>query len=479
MKNPIQLYRNLPLMVKVTLVFALASFATSGINYVTTPIFTRILSKEQYGLVSVYNSWYSIIQVFASLTLIFPGILNVGLYNHKENMWKYLSSMLGITTICSAALGILYLLFFNTVNRLFNLPPNLVILMLILCFLSPATTFWTFRQRYHYDYKIAFIVSVGSALFAQIAAVVAVLWAKHHGFNRLADVRLWSAGLVNCTVALILFITICIRGKTFIDLPLWKTTFWIALPLIPHYIGSVVLSSTDKIMIDRMVGADKAGIYSLAAILSAIGVLLWRALSITFAPFINTKLHERNFKQIQTTVKPLLIVIAILCVIASMAAPELILLLAHKDYLIGMAVVPPIAAGIFIHALYDIFSAVSFFHKRSTRIMTATLIAAGCNIVLNYIFIPRFGFIAAGYTTLISNLVLTGMHYWNMRVIEHETVYDPKFCLLLLILTTLGCLSANILYTQTVVRYLSIVILFFVMMTLHKKLAQSLIDMKV
>lgn len=479
MKNPIRLYRNLPSMVKVTLVFALASFATSGINYVTTPIFTRILSKEQYGLVSVYNAWYSIIQVFASLTLIFPGILNVGLYNHKDDMWKYLSSMLGITTLCTATLAILYILCFNTVNRLLNLPANLVILILLLCFLSPSTTFWTFRQRYHYNYKIAFCVSVSSALFAQIAAVVAVLWAKHHGFNHLADIRLWSAGLINSAVGLILFIIICARGKTFVDIPLWKTTFWIALPLIPHYIGSVVLSSTDKIMIDRMIGADKAGIYALAAILSALGVLLWRALSITFAPFINTKLHERNFEQIQTTVKPLLTVISILCVIASLAAPELIMILARKDYLIGVAVVPPVAASIFIHALYDVFSAVSFFHKKSTRIMTATLIAAGCNIVLNYLFIPRFGFIAAGYTTLVSNIILTGVHYWNMRVIEHETVYDPKFSLILLTVTTLGCLSANIAYLFPFVRYMSIIILFFFALSLRKKLMQSLIDMKV
>ena len=74
-------FKNMPQSLKATLVFAIASFATSGINYLTTPIFTRLLSGAEYGTVAVYNSWYSIVRVFASMTLIFPGILNVGLYD--------------------------------------------------------------------------------------------------------------------------------------------------------------------------------------------------------------------------------------------------------------------------------------------------------------------------------------------------------------------------------------------------------------
>ena len=78
--------------VKATLAFGIASFAVSGINYITTPIFTRLLSVSEYGVITVYNSWYEIVRVFATMTLIFPGILQVGLYEHKENRWKYLSS---------------------------------------------------------------------------------------------------------------------------------------------------------------------------------------------------------------------------------------------------------------------------------------------------------------------------------------------------------------------------------------------------
>ena len=52
----------IPENLKATFVFAIASFATSGINYITTPIFTRILTTSEYGLISVYNSWFEIVR---------------------------------------------------------------------------------------------------------------------------------------------------------------------------------------------------------------------------------------------------------------------------------------------------------------------------------------------------------------------------------------------------------------------------------
>ena len=475
MKALLNKFKSMPENLKATLVFAIASFATSGINYLTTPIFTRLLSGAEYGTVAVYNSWFAIVRVFASMTLIFPGILNVGLYDHSENRWRYLSSMLGITSLCSVLLGGVYALCPELFQRLLGLDGSLMVLMLFSCFALPATTMWTMKQRYEYRYKSTFFVSVGSAVLAQAVAVAAVMLADRN----LDRVRLWSAGLVNMAVGLALFAHILRKGKVFVDLPLWKKTFLVALPLIPHYLGGELLSSMDKIMIDALVGKQEAGIYALAAILSAIGILLWRALSVMFNPFVNAKLGSREFTKIREAVKPLMLVVGILCVIASLAAPEIIRILATEEYLAGIYVVPPVAAGIFIHAMYDTFAAVSFFHKKSTRIMTATLTAAAVNLVGNYVFIKSFGYIAAGYTTLLSNLVLTAMHYRSARLIEPEEIYDPRFSLRSVALVTAGCLLCNLLYPFTLLRYVLIAALLGFIVLRRRAVIDMLMGMKV
>ena len=472
-------YTAIPESLKAARVCAIASFATSGINYITTPIFTRLLTSEQYGTVAVYNSWYSIIRVFASMALIFPGVMNVGLYEHRDGRWKYLSSMLGLTTATTLILGVFYLLLSSQVEAALALPSTLVVLILLMCLSQPATTFWTFKQRYEYRYKETFFVSVGSALLAQILAIVAVLYARERGYTNLDHVRLWSAGVVNIAVGLILCVYIHKKGRKVVDIPLWKSTLIVALPLIPHYLGSEMLSSIDKIMIDKMVGSDKAGIYSLAAILSSIGVLLWRALNIMFAPFVNEKLGQKDYSSIRKNTKPLLEMAGIMCVIAALAAPEIIRILATEDYLQGVYVVPPIAAGVFLHAIYDTYSAVSFFNKKSFYIMAATVTAAVVNLVLNYVCILRFGYLAAGYTTLISNLVLVGMHYINVRRIEKAQIYDGKFSLLMIFVVVIGCLLCNLLYGGVVLRYVLIAILLVLMFLRRKNFFGSLIAMRV
>ena len=117
--------------------------------------------------------------------------------------------------------------------------------------------------------------------------------------------------------------------------------------------------------------------------------------------------------------------------------------------------------------------------KLSTRIMTATLTAAAVNLVGNFICINAFGYIAAGYVTLISNLVLTAMHYRNARRIEPEEVYDPKFSFLAVTLVTAGCLLCNLIYPFIALRYAIVAALLVFLWTQRKSVIDMLMNMKV
>ncbi|MGM9614974.1 MAG: lipopolysaccharide biosynthesis protein [Oscillospiraceae bacterium] len=455
MKALLAKIRDMPENLKATIVFAVASFATSGINYITTPIFTRLLTQSEYGVVSVYNSLYAIISVIATLTLSRPGVLNVGLYEHAENRWRYLSSMLGAVAASTVVVSAVVILVWPSASSLIDLPVSLVVLILLTCLLQPSVTFWTSKNRYEYKYKTTFVVTVGSALLAQIVSIAAVFWCSRHVENAdLAVVRLWSAGAVNLAVAATLYTYIWIKGKTFIDLPLWKKTFAFALPLIPHYLGFAFLNGTDKIMIQSMVGSDKAGIYSLAAVISTVGSLLWQALCVSLTPYMYAKLGARKFNDVREGVKPLLILVGLCCVLISLAAPEIIRILSTEEYLEGIYVVPPIAAGVFMHILYDVFSNISFFHKKSVLIMLATVTAAAVNVVLNYVCIRQFGYVAAGYTTLASYTLLAILHYGISVKIEKEKVFDVRFSILLSLAVIGACLLCNILYALPVLRYI-------------------------
>ena len=62
-------YSNMSITVKSGIWFTLCNFIQKGISFITIPIFTRIMSTQEYGSYSVYTSWYSLIAIFATLNL--------------------------------------------------------------------------------------------------------------------------------------------------------------------------------------------------------------------------------------------------------------------------------------------------------------------------------------------------------------------------------------------------------------------------
>ena len=62
-------YRSLSKPVKAALWYTVCNFINKGIALLTTPIFTRILTEEQYGTVSIFQSWFNILIIFTSLNI--------------------------------------------------------------------------------------------------------------------------------------------------------------------------------------------------------------------------------------------------------------------------------------------------------------------------------------------------------------------------------------------------------------------------
>ena len=74
------------------------------------------------------------------------------------------------------------------------------------------------------------------------------------------------------------------------------------------------------------------------------------------------------------------------------------------------------------------FGAIEFFFEENRFIATASVFGAGLNVLLNYIFIPIFGFVAAAYTTLLCYICFSLAHYVFMRrVLKKHGIKDQVF----------------------------------------------------
>ncbi|MCC8153168.1 MAG: oligosaccharide flippase family protein [Tannerellaceae bacterium] len=457
-----KLYTNMSAPVKASVWFTICNITQKGISLLSTPIFTRILTTEQYGVYSVYQSWYSIILILATLNL-YSGVYNNGLTNYPEDRDRLTSSFQGLSTTVTISLFIIYLLNTEFWNNIFGLSSIFVFAMFAELLFVPAYSFWTVQQRYDYKYKGIVVVTAFLALGSPILGVISVLSTEYK-----AEARVLSYVLVQVIVGLVFYIYNFRKGKTFFSKKYWSFALKFNLPLIPHYLSMTVLNQSDRIMISNMIGSSEAAIYSVAYNIAMMMTVVTNAINNSFVPYTYKSIKEKHYDGIRRNSNFLLILVGGTCIIAMAFGPELIKIFASADYYDAIWVIPPVAASVYFMFLYPLFGNVEFYFEKTNFIMIASCCGAVANVVLNFIFIQIFGYYAAGYTTLACYILFSFAHYCfykrilKEKIPEMNNLYDMRFVIGFSIVVLIAMVVMTMTYKTIVLRYgIVLVILIF------------------
>ena len=327
--------------------------------------------------------------------------------------------------------------------------------MLIHFIFNPAQIFWITRKRYEYKYKSATIVSVLSIFFGQIIAIFVVLRAQ----SNQGVLKLWANEIGMLIFSVPIYFLILIQGKTFVNIGLWKKLLIFAIPLLPHYLAQHVMSGADRIMIGDMVSQADAGIYNVVSNIGMIATLIWNAINASLVPYTFEHLNKKEYKDINRTVETLVYIYGLACLLVVLIAPEVLYFLAPDEYSGGLYAVPPITFVSFLNALYNVYANIEFYDKRTGNITFATIVSAVINIGLNAVLIPRFSYIGAAYTTLISYLVLIAFHYYGYSKCSVGRVYNDKRIICFSLILLLFSLMCNFMYTYRIIRYIVLAVM--------------------
>ena len=77
-------WKNIPLTLKVTVAYAVCSILQKCLSFITLPLFTRILTKEQYGQYTIYSSWSGIFSILLTLNLAYGSFSTAMVKFEKE-----------------------------------------------------------------------------------------------------------------------------------------------------------------------------------------------------------------------------------------------------------------------------------------------------------------------------------------------------------------------------------------------------------
>ncbi|MBO4952673.1 MAG: oligosaccharide flippase family protein [Lachnospiraceae bacterium] len=454
----IKKYKSVPVTVKAGIWFTICNILLKGIAFITIPIFTRILSPEEYGLYTIYLSWYSILSIFVCLNLYY-GVFNKAMIKFQNDRDRFTSSMQGLVLTLGILFFLIYFVLNSFFNRIFELSTSIMCLMFVEMTITPMKQFWIGRKRFEYKYLGVVIVSILGSLANAILGILFIYWFKQGAYS-----RIWASVLTESVIGGIILFSQFYKGKAFFHKEYWKYALMFNIPLLPHYLSGIVLNQGDRIVIQKILGNAPVALYSIAYNVSMISQLVTTAIAQVLTPWLYSCLEKKKYESINKRLRSMMMVVALLCFIITLLAPELVWIMGSDTYAEAIFAIPPIAASVFFIYMYSVYSNFEFYFEKRSFIAIASTVAGVLNVLLNILFVPMFGYVAAAYTTLFCYIIYSYSHYmFCLKICKKEL--DGKFILetksfgIISVIVIFLSSFSFVLYKTIILRYLSVVII--------------------
>ncbi len=396
--------------------YALASMLVTLAGLISFPIFTRVFTVSEYGLLNLVSSMLGIMVGLGKLglqtsTIRFYAEASSGKAELDLNGFISTALIGMLVTGTCATVGVF--LFSELAPDWFWTDPRvrgLMTLSAVLVFVrvvdsclinilraeerSVVYGFYTVARRYGGLAIILFVVfnvMPGPTGFyvGTIAAELVALAALAHFVLRHHTIRLanYSPKLMRAMLAF-------------------------GLPMAAYEMSSLLLSQGDRYVIQGLLGGDALGVYAAAYNFSeyAQAALLF-PFGMALAPMLARAWEsdgEQGTKRFIEDAFHYYVVAAIaLTVIMAAVGGEALELIASKKYLPGAVIIPWVIAGMAMDGANSMLGAGLYLKKRAKTTMALVMAAAAVNLALNFLLVPTQGIIGSAWATLITYCGLT------------------------------------------------------------------------
>ncbi len=196
-------YKNMSVGVKASLWFMGCNILQKGISFITVPIFTRILTVNDYGLYSLFCSWESVLAIFVTLNLSYQ-VFNNGMVKYSHDKDGYTTSMVGLTLALAAFWGVILVFLHKVFANIIGLDVRYLVLMLLDMVFMAISGLWIVRQRYDFQYRALSFVTIFSTIINPILGIILVYNMNDKPFARCLSIVITNGIVVLITYAWIL-----------------------------------------------------------------------------------------------------------------------------------------------------------------------------------------------------------------------------------------------------------------------------------
>lgn len=442
------------LLVKSSFWYTLSGFLTRAISFITIPIFTRILSKEQIGDFSVFASWQAILLIICSIEV--QNTVNKARFDFPEEhqLNAYVTSCLVLSTVLTAVVGGLYLLFPHLFYRVLLIDRKYMGILFLYLFTVPAFTMFHTVQRVKYRYKLSAGITLCVVLLSSVLAVLlAVSWTEDRLFG-----RIFGQYILHIVTGLLFYVYFA--WKSFrIKKVYFQYALRIGLPLVFSYLGGTILLASDSLVAKHMCTDAQVGYIALVHSAAHIILILVQTMNSAWSPWFYDKLNLGHTAPIRKAFRAYIWLVLLGTFAVVLLGPEIILILGGREYSEAVAILPPVVLSGAFTVLTAQMGNLETYYKKPEAAAAITGIVAVVNIVLNIVGVLLWDYRAVCYVTVACTVLSVLIHYRYTKRMNIREMIRPSDLAQFMLAALLMIPVALLLYLNFTVRIVFIALL--------------------
>ena len=396
-----------------TAIYGFSSILARVLNFLFVPIYTRMLTHVQYGVVTEVMAYIAILQVVLVLGLE-TGCFRFANKEGEDPRKVYSGALLAVTGLNLAFLACM-VAFSDSISAALGYEGyrSLIIYVAAILFCDSITAilFAKLRQE-HKAVKFAVFKTIKILTETGANLVLFFVYPAQPDFTYPI-----MAILVSCVLCLALFIPDILRLKLTWDSGVVKRMLAYSLPLMVAALPGVANDFLDRILFryfDTSAEAWRAslGVYQAAVKLAVIMNLFIQMFRYAAEPFFFQRAKDKNSKELYAVVMEWFTAFCGLVLLGVVGYIDIISLFLGKDFRVGIGVVPIMLLS---YMLLGMLFNVSMWYKLSGKTNMAiwiTLAGLAVTTVVNVVFMPQFSYWASAFGHLASYLVMFILSAW-------------------------------------------------------------------
>lgn len=380
--------------------YFLGQIITTGLAFLSIPIFTRLFTREDYGIVNVYNAYLAIIIIVLSANA--HSSVSRYYFEKKEDFNEFLGTTLFLTGIIFLFVTSAYLLLYNHIESVMNLPGLLPLLLILSsCVVLLNTIYLQIIQAQKRSLESATINVLKGVLTLGLAIILVLSLEKDRYLG-----KIYATLIIGFIFSLYIFYRILKGTKLAFKKYHVKYILFYSIPLIPYALGSIILATFDRIMINDLVDASSAGIYSLGYNIALLVSMVISATQAALLPDFFDFLNKKQYSRLDALVGKVFSIITFSAFGLILFAKEIVQILADVKFHEALTIVPIVIIGYVFFGMFTVYGRYISYTKKTIYSSLIMVVSGLVNIILNALLIPQYGYVVAAYTTVVSYFVL-------------------------------------------------------------------------